>query len=182
LLVAQFVPYIGILQEKVTGSFKEGRVHEDVWALLLKPTLAGAAAAGGMHCALMHCYAQGITIRRTRTVLADASKLTPLCVTVGAKGGLSALDLGKANWQKISRKGDFPSTRCGSAVTMYKNKALLFGGVFDEEGACLRGSAILCGDEGRCRAKIRLRGALTALVFSSRTFYRGGNSVCVAVL
>jgi hypothetical protein len=32
----------------VTGSFKEGRVHEDVWALLLKPTLAGAAAAGGM--------------------------------------------------------------------------------------------------------------------------------------
>jgi hypothetical protein len=60
-----------------------------------------------------------------------------LCAHVGAKGGLSALDLGKANWQKISRKGDFPSTRCGSAVTMYKNKALLFGGVFDEEGACL---------------------------------------------
>jgi hypothetical protein len=52
----------------------------------------------------------------------------------GAKGGLSGLDLTKVNWQKISRKGDFPSTRCGSAVTMYKSKALLFGGVFDEEG------------------------------------------------
>lgn len=36
------------LQEKVTGSFKEGKVHEDVWALLLKPALAGAASAGGM--------------------------------------------------------------------------------------------------------------------------------------
>jgi hypothetical protein len=55
-------------------------------------------------------------------------------VCAGAKGGLSGLDLTKVNWQKISRKGDFPSTRCGSAVTMYKSKALLFGGVFDEEG------------------------------------------------
>ena len=52
----------------------------------------------------------------------------------GAKGGLAALDLLRANWQKVSRKGDFPSTRCGSAVTMYKSKALLFGGVFDDEG------------------------------------------------
>jgi hypothetical protein len=79
-----------------------------------------------------------------------------LCVRVGAKGGLSALDLGKANWQKISRKGDFPSTRCGSAVTMYKNKALLFGGVFDEEGACLRLQPVrycavrCCLGAGRC--------------------------------
>ncbi len=30
--------------------------------------------------------------------------------------------------------GDFPSIRCGSGMTMYKNKALLFGGVFDDEG------------------------------------------------
>lgn len=30
--------------------------------------------------------------------------------------------------------GDFPSTRCGSSLVLYKNKALLFGGVFDEEG------------------------------------------------
>lgn len=36
-------------QEKVTGSFKEGKVHEDVWVLQLKPALGGAAgaAAGG---------------------------------------------------------------------------------------------------------------------------------------
>lgn len=53
---------------------------------------------------------------------------------IGGKGGLAALDLNRAVWQKISRKGDFPSTRCGSAIAMYKSKALLFGGVFDEEG------------------------------------------------
>lgn len=52
----------------------------------------------------------------------------------GAKGGLSGLDLSRIAWQKISRKGDFPSTRCGTALAMYKSKALLFGGVFDEEG------------------------------------------------
>lgn len=59
-----------------------------------------------------------------------------MCVIIctGGKGGLSALDLNRAVWQKISRKGDFPSTRCGSAIAMYKSKALLFGGVFDEEG------------------------------------------------
>lgn len=42
-----------ITQEKVAGSFKEGRVHEDVWALQLKPTLASAAAAGGRYSALI---------------------------------------------------------------------------------------------------------------------------------
>ena len=59
-----------------------------------------------------------------------------LSFLTGAKGGLSGLDLTRVAWQKISRKGDFPSTRCGSAIAMYKSKALLFGGVFDEEGEC----------------------------------------------
>eukprot|EP01038_Epipyxis_sp_PR26KG_P009482 gene9482-12773_t len=45
------------------------------------------------------------------------------------------LDVSKAVWQKISRKGDYPSPRSGAVVAMYKNKALLFGGVYDEEGA-----------------------------------------------
>ena len=37
-------------------------------------------------------------------------------------------------WEKMSRKGQSPSPRSGAAMTVYKNKALLFGGVFDEEG------------------------------------------------
>ena len=60
--------------------------------------------------------------------------ITLHCIYAGAKGGLSGLDVTRINWQKISRKGDYPSTRCGSAIAMYKQKALLFGGVFDEEG------------------------------------------------
>ena len=47
--------YGGYSKEKVTGTYKEGKVHEDVWLLQLKPTLlgggggsaAGAAASGG---------------------------------------------------------------------------------------------------------------------------------------
>jgi hypothetical protein len=90
--------YGGYSKEKVTGSYKEGKVHEDVWVLMLKPALGstGAAAGGG--------------------------------------GGKGSLDPSKATWQKVSRKGDFPSSRCGSAIAMYKSKALLFGGVHDEEG------------------------------------------------
>jgi hypothetical protein len=46
-------------------------VHEDVWALLLKPTLAGAAAAGGV-LAYNYCTAVLavclITSRRNGTV------------------------------------------------------------------------------------------------------------------
>ena len=45
-------------------------------------------------------------------------------------GGKASLDTTKAIWQKITRKGHFPSTRCGSSLVMYKNKAILFGGVF----------------------------------------------------
>ena len=52
---------------------------------------------------------------------------------VAAAGG--ALDSRKASWQKIGRKGNPPSTRCGAVMTLYKNKGLLFGGVFDQEGA-----------------------------------------------
>lgn len=43
----------GMPQEKVTGSFKEGKVHEDVWVLQLKPGLATAGAAGGQCRCLM---------------------------------------------------------------------------------------------------------------------------------
>jgi N-acetylneuraminic acid mutarotase len=91
--------YGGYSKEKVTGSKKEGKVHEDMWCLNLKPMLAAAGA-----------------------------------VTAGRAGGVGSIDTSKATWQKITRKGDFPTARCGAGMTMYKNKALLFGGVFDDEG------------------------------------------------
>ena len=42
-------------------------------------------------------------------------------------GGKSTTDASKANWQKVSKKGQAPSPRCGSVMTVYKNKAILFG-------------------------------------------------------
>ncbi|RLO01966.1 hypothetical protein DYB28_012316, partial [Aphanomyces astaci] len=37
-------------------------------------------------------------------------------------------------WEKLSRKGHAPSPRSGATMAVYKNRAILFGGVFDEEG------------------------------------------------
>ncbi|RLN20101.1 hypothetical protein BBJ28_00016935, partial [Nothophytophthora sp. Chile5] len=36
-------------------------------------------------------------------------------------------------WEKLSRKGQAPSPRSGAAVTVHKQRFILFGGVFDEE-------------------------------------------------
>jgi N-acetylneuraminic acid mutarotase len=48
-------------------------------------------------------------------------------------GGKVGIDATKASWQKVSKKGHFPTKRCGAVMTIYKNKAILFGGVLDEE-------------------------------------------------
>ncbi len=80
----------GYSKEKSDGNRQEGKIHEDMWMLNLKP-----------------------------------------CLPTGKS---SNLELGKAVWQKISRKGDYPSARCGSVVSVYKNKAVLFGGVYDTKG------------------------------------------------
>ena len=37
-------------------------------------------------------------------------------------------------WEKVSRKGDVPSSRSGATMTVYRNRAILFGGVHDEDG------------------------------------------------
>mmetsp|Transcript_18729 Transcript_18729/g.28449 ORF Transcript_18729/g.28449 Transcript_18729/m.28449 type:complete len:817 (+) Transcript_18729:106-2556(+) len=47
---------------------------------------------------------------------------------------LKGLESGKnPTWERISRKGEYPSQRSGTACTMWKNKMLVFGGVDDEE-------------------------------------------------
>jgi hypothetical protein len=38
------------------------------------------------------------------------------------------------SWERISRKGEYPSQRAGASAVLYKNKLLLFGGVLDSEG------------------------------------------------
>eukprot|EP00595_Chromulina_sp_UTEXLB2642_P001484 CAMPEP_0196765108 /NCGR_PEP_ID=MMETSP1095-20130614/7610_1 /TAXON_ID=96789 ORGANISM="Chromulina nebulosa, Strain UTEXLB2642" /NCGR_SAMPLE_ID=MMETSP1095 /ASSEMBLY_ACC=CAM_ASM_000446 /LENGTH=757 /DNA_ID=CAMNT_0042122529 /DNA_START=202 /DNA_END=2472 /DNA_ORIENTATION=+ len=83
--------YGGFSKEKNPNQKKEGKIHDDMWMLNLKPA-----------------------------------------ITTGV--GRNALDVQKITWHKISKKGMYPSVRCGSTMCVYKNKAIVFGGVFDEEG------------------------------------------------
>ena len=48
-------------------------------------------------------------------------------------GGLNA-GQNPPGWERISRKGEYPSSRAGSSSIVYKNKMMLFGGVLDNEG------------------------------------------------
>mmetsp|Transcript_4199 Transcript_4199/g.6417 ORF Transcript_4199/g.6417 Transcript_4199/m.6417 type:complete len:731 (+) Transcript_4199:102-2294(+) len=38
------------------------------------------------------------------------------------------------SWERISRKGEYPSQRAGTSAVLHKNKLLVFGGVLDSEG------------------------------------------------
>lgn len=81
--------------------------------------------------------------------------LKPLLSSTNPSGSITrgSIDIQKIIWQKLSKKGTYPSARCGVAMVVYKNKAILFGeylltydepksiryksvigGVFDEEG------------------------------------------------
>ena len=47
---------------------------------------------------------------------------------------LRGLENGKTpTWERLSRKGEYPSTRSGTACGVWKNKMLVYGGVEDEE-------------------------------------------------
>lgn len=47
---------------------------------------------------------------------------------------LKGIENGKnPTWEKLTRKGEYPSQRSGTACTIWKNKMLVFGGVEDEE-------------------------------------------------
>ncbi len=38
------------------------------------------------------------------------------------------------SWERITRKGEYPSQRAGTSAVLHKNKLLVFGGVLDSEG------------------------------------------------
>jgi len=44
------------------------------------------------------------------------------------------LDVSHLQWSRLNKKGQAPSRRCGASMITYKNKAVVFGGVLDEEG------------------------------------------------
>ncbi|CAM9991694.1 unnamed protein product, partial [Ectocarpus sp. 13 AM-2016] len=78
----QIFLYGGYSKEKEPGQKKEGKTHNDMWVLNMKPAVSG----------------------------------------------------GNPTWDRIGKKGAPPSIRSGAAMTVHKNRALLFGGVLDHEG------------------------------------------------
>ena len=114
----------GFSKEKfatTTSSKREGRVHDDMWILRLKPMMlsisekhGGSAVSGSGGGSSKHSGGSSSSSSSSSTQ--------------------QQLDITRAVWERVSRKGDFPSSRCGCASVLYKNKLLVFGGVFDDEG------------------------------------------------
>lgn len=63
--------------------------------------------------------------------------LKPLVAAKGTSGAASTttMEWNKLSWQRVARKGESPTPRCGAVISVYRNKALLFGGVYDMEGS-----------------------------------------------
>jgi len=57
--------------------------------------------------------------------------MLPLKSLVAGKGGGGA---SPPSWERISRKGEYPSARAGTSSVLHRNKMLVFGGVMDDEG------------------------------------------------
>ena len=108
LLSSEDVLFIhgGFSKLKDANNKSEGRIHDDTWMLNLRSILTTT----GMK------MIQRTLFWSTYRILGSSSA-----------GGKSVIDPNKANWQKVSKKGLAPSPRCGSVMTMYKNKAILFG-------------------------------------------------------
>ena len=52
----------------------------------------------------------------------------------GGGGGVLGGGASPPPWERITRKGEYPSPRAGTSAVMHKNKLLVFGGVLDNEG------------------------------------------------
>ncbi|KAL3777575.1 hypothetical protein ACHAW5_008594 [Stephanodiscus triporus] len=61
--------------------------------------------------------------------------MLPLKSLVGIAAGGGAAPPSPPTWERITRKGEYPSGRAGtSSVVLQKNKMIVFGGVMDDEG------------------------------------------------
>lgn len=89
--------YGGYSKEKAAGSKKEGKVHEDMWMMKMKPMLTSSGGGG-----------------------ASSSTVGGAAPSASAKSLAHLVDVSKGAWERISRKGEYPSTRCGAVITMVR--------------------------------------------------------------
>mmetsp|Transcript_18589 Transcript_18589/g.38923 ORF Transcript_18589/g.38923 Transcript_18589/m.38923 type:complete len:838 (+) Transcript_18589:28-2541(+) len=91
------------------------------YSKLKNPNLGGAGSTGGGN------KSEGITHVDCWTL-----PLKSLLNAMGKGGGITGAS--PPAWERISRKGEYPSPRAGTSTITHKNKMLLFGGVLDSEG------------------------------------------------
>ncbi|KAL7469925.1 hypothetical protein ACHAXS_010194 [Conticribra weissflogii] len=91
------------------------------YSKLKNPNLGGTGNAGG-----------GIKSEGITHVDCWMLPLKSLLNTTGKGGGISCA--APPTWERISRKGEYPSPRAGTSAITHKNKMLVFGGVLDSEG------------------------------------------------
>ena len=60
--------------------------------------------------------------------------MLPLKPLINASKGGPLNGSSPPSWERISRKGEYPSARAGTSAVLHKNKMLVFGGVLDNEG------------------------------------------------
>jgi len=110
------------------GNKKEAKIHDDMWCVNLKQMLAsenqGSVSKGGA----------AEPIMSSAELLRNKGNKQHGSSSNGGSSSSSSRVRYTANWQKITKKGQFPSARSGASMYTYKNKGLVFGGVFDEEG------------------------------------------------
>ena len=111
--------YGGFSKEKMAiqqdNTRKEAHVHDDLWTLSLKPVLGLSTPAA----------AEGTD--------GGGKKSSKKSSKSAGSDDSPVFNASLAQWTKCSRKGGSPSIRSGAVMTAYKNKAILFGGVYDED-------------------------------------------------
>ncbi|KAL9185020.1 hypothetical protein ACHAXT_002797 [Thalassiosira profunda] len=60
--------------------------------------------------------------------------MLPLKSLVGGGKGGPLNGANPPSWERITRKGEYPSARAGTSAVLHKNKMLVYGGVLDHEG------------------------------------------------
>ena len=112
---------------------KESKVHDDCWMLSLKALIASSnnSSNGIMEQSISNVI---VNVNNRKNAAITNSSNSSKQSHSGNSGNSSVVAKYVASWQKISKKGNYPAPRCGAVIVSYKNKGLLFGGVYDEEG------------------------------------------------
>ena len=146
--------YGGFSKEKmaiVEAGKQEGRTHDDLWMIDMKPALGKDTEAG-------HESTKDTDITTSSSSMDNKGFQSGSSSSSSSSSSEGKFDMSKIGWTKLSKKGAYPSPRSGAAMAFFKNKGILFGGVYDNE-------------EPRHGLKSRFLDDMFTLDLSSRRWY-----------